>query len=369
MEKKTYSFYHLFVTALFGGILISFAIFFLIHATIGREHATEERCLDGTVIEGESFPAHFERAVYQNANSLERIREHQFLLFRALSDPNVIVGSENFLFAVEDRENSYNFLEDYLGKVSFTEEEHAAILATLRARAASYDARGAKYLLVVIPNAQTVYSENMPAYMGDIGQTRLSRLEEYLTQNGFSDFLNLTDDLIAGKGEQPLYDNTENSLNSLGVYYAYRALCAHFEDGIMGSVSPTPRDALIFHQHLTTGKSIARGAGVSDVVSNLTVSLSNRTPKHYLTSYQTRSVTQTTLHEGDLPLGMADTPTILLQFSNRWERLQAEPFFSNSFKCVTYQTNLTDNREVFLLAHPSLVVQFIYESELSALLP
>lgn len=369
MEKKTVSFYHLFVTALFVGILLSFAIFYLIHATVGHERATEERCLDGTQITGESFVAHFERAVYQNANSLERIREHQFLLFQALSAPNVIVGSENFLFAIEDRENGYNFLEDYLGEVAFTEEECADILAALQTRVASYDERGAQYLLVVIPNAQTVHSEHMPAYMGALGDTRLSRLEEYLAQNGFDDFLNLTDALIANKDDQPLYDNTENSLNSLGVYYAYLAVCEHLENGIMSAVSPIPRDTLTFYQHLTTGKAIARQAGVSDIVSNLTISLSNRTPQHYLTTHQTKSVTQTTLHEGDLPLGMEDTPTILLQFSNRWERLQAEPFFSNSFKCVTYQTSLIDDRETFLLAHPSLVVQFIYENELSRLLP
>lgn len=369
MEKKTVSFYHLLITALFVGILLSFAIFYLIHAGLGHEHSTEDRCLDGSKISGESFAAYFERAVYQNAGSLERIRKNQFLLFRELSYPNVIVGKDNFLFAIEDRTHGYNFLEDYLGGVSFTEEEHEKILATLQQRTATYDARGAKYVLVVIPNAQTVYSENMPAYMGDIEKTRLSRLEEYLAQNGYDGFLNLSDALIANKGEEPLYDNTENALNSLGVYYAYRALCAHFEDGIMGAVSPTPRESLTFYQHLTAGKAIAREARVSDVVSNLTVSLSNRTPKNYLTPYQTKSVTQTTLHEGDLPLGMAVTPSILLQFSNHRERLQAEPFFSNSFKCVTYQTSLVDDYETFLLAHPSLVVQFIYENELSQLLP
>ena len=369
MEKQTRSLSHLLVTALFIGILLSFSLFYLIQSASDRENAVADTCLDGTRITGEEFSARFERAVYQNADTLSRIREHQFLLFRAISDQNVLVGEDNFLFEIEDSEYEYNYLEDYLGNLSFDEEEHAAILSLLSRRAESYDKRGAKYLLVVIPNAQTIYSENMPAYLRKSESTRLSRLGDYLAQNGFEGFLDLTDDLLAHKSDQPLYNNTENSLNSLGVYYAYRAICEQFADGITGAVSPPSYAELSFYQHRTTGKSIARRAGVEDVVQNLTVSLSGATPKKYVTSYQSGHVTQTTPPKGDLPLGMQETPSILLQFSDQWERLQAEPFFSNSFKRVTYQTNWTDDPDVFALSQPSLVVQFVYENQLSWLLP
>ena len=84
-------------------------------------------CLDGTRITGEDFSDRFERAVYQNADTLSRIREHQFLLFRAISDQNVIVGEDDFLFEIEDSEYDYNYLEDHLGNVSFTDEEHRVL--------------------------------------------------------------------------------------------------------------------------------------------------------------------------------------------------------------------------------------------------
>lgn len=369
MEKQTRSLPHLLITALFVGILLSFSLFYLIHSASERETAMADTCLDGTRITGEDFSARFERAVYQNADTLSRIREHQFLLFHALSDHNVIVGEDNFLFEIADNDYDYNYLEDYLGNVSFTEEEHAAILSLLQKRASSYETRGAAYLLVVIPNAQTVYGENMPTYLGTPDQTRLTRLGDYLAENGFDGFLDLTEDFLAQKSDHLLYNNTENSLNSLGIYYAYRAICEHFADGITGAVSPIPYEKLSFYQHRTSGKSIARRAGVEDVVTNLTVSLSNSTPKNYLTTHQSGSVTQTALSESDLPLGMADTPPILLQFTNQWERLQSEPFFSNTFKRVTYQTNWRDDPDTFALAQPSLVVQFVYENELSWLLP
>ncbi len=369
MEKQERSLSHLLITALFVGILLSFSLFYLIHAAGERQNAVADTCMDGTRITGEAFSARFERAVYQNEATITRIREHQFLLFRATGGQNVIVGEDNFLFEIEDSEYKYNYLEDYLGNVDFTEKEKAAILSLLTRRADSYEQRGAQYLLVVIPNAQTVYSENMPAYLGEPSETRLSRLEDYLSQNGFDGFLNLTDYLIASKSGQPLYNNTENSLNSLGVYYAYRAVCEHFETSFTAGLVPAPLDTFSFYQHRTTGKSIARRAGVEDVVQNLTVSLSGATRKNYTTLYQSGPVTQTVLQRDALPRGTSTTPSVFLQFTNQWERLQAEPFFSNTFERVTYQTNWIDDSAIFTMAQPALVVQFVYENQLSWLLP
>ena len=368
MEKQERSLSHLLITALFIGVLLSFSIFFLIHAANERQNAVAETCMDGTHIQGESLPNRFERAVYQNADTISRIREHQFLLFHATSDQNVIVGEDKFLFEIEDSEYKYNYLEDYLGNVAFTEKELSAILSLLRRRADSYEQRDSKYLLVVIPNAQTVYNENMPTYLGAPTQTRLSRLCAYLTENGFEDYLNLTDYLIANKSTQPLYNNTENSLNSLGVYYAYQAVCEHFESSFASGLITPPPSNYSFYQHRTTGKAIARRAGIEDVAQNLTVSLSGATEKNYLTPYQSGPVTQTLLLK-EAASNTQSRPSLLLQFTGQWERLQSEPFFSNTFDHVTYQTNWIDDPEVFEMAQPSLVVQFVYENQLSWLLP
>ena len=60
--------------------------------------------------------------------------------------------------------------------------------------------------------------------------------------------------------------------------------------------------------------------------------------------------------------------SILLQFPDSWEVLQSTPFFSNVFSEVTYQDNWYDDPEAFAEASPKVVVQFIYEYQLSALL-
>ena len=367
--KKEISLYHLVVVTVFIGILVSCAIFYTTEAILQPRSDIAAECLDGSSIEGERFVDNFNRAVYQSTSAQDQIRSDRYRLFGIVDDANVISGKESFLFEIYDEENEYSFLEDYLGRLAFTEDEHARILAELQRRKASYAERDAEYFLVILPNAQTVYHENMPAYLGGIRETRLDRLEDYLLANGFTDFANLSEELISYKTAGPLYNNTENSLNALGLYYTYRCVCERFDSAIMEKTRVIPRGDLSFYQHLTTGKAVARRAGLSDVVLNLTVSLSDNTKSNYRIMQNTGLVTQTVLLPFEYPLGVTETPHLLLQFSDEWERLQLEPFFSNTFSNVTYQTNLADDTAVFTQAQPRVVIQFIYENELSWLLP
>lgn len=367
--KKELSIYHLIVVAMFVGILLTCSLFYGINSIIGREYTVAEQCYDGTVIKGEGFFADFERSVYQNTTIRDRVVAYQYRLFGSVGSPDVIAGEDGFLFEAMGENNAYPFLEDYLGELRFTDEECERILQVLQKRKASYEARGAEYLLVVLPNAQSVYSEKMPDYLGPIRETRLAALERYLSANGFSDFANLTDELIGYKSEGTLYNNTENSLNALGLYYVYRCVCERFEPTIMAKTRVIPRNDLHFYYHLTTGKAAARRAGLADVVHNQTVSLSNNTKLNYHSIYYTGRVEQTVLLPFEYGESVGETPRLLLQFSDTWERLQSEPFFSNTFRAVTYQTDLADDPAVFERADPAVVIQFLYEDELSWLLP
>lgn len=369
MTKKESPLFHLIVVAAFIGILLTGAIFYITTATLGGNGVVAESCYDGSTFEGDGPFAAINRAVYQNTATLEQVREYQYRLFDVVHDKNVIAGKNNFLFEVQDTENDYNFLRDYLGEDRFTEQESAAILDLLQRRQQMYAARGAEYLLVILPNAQTVYSENMPSYLGEIRETRLDALDAYLLANGFENFANLTDELISYKAEGQLYNNTENSLNALGMYYTFRCVCDRFADELMAKTRILSRRELSFYYHLTTGKAVARRAGLAEVVSNRTVSLSNTTKLNYYKRAQSGYATETTALPFEGNYGAVETPSLLLQFSDTWESLQAEPFFSNTFSHVTYQTNLADNAEIYETAEPHVVIQFVYENQLSWLLP
>ncbi|MBQ3483196.1 MAG: hypothetical protein IJA78_03375 [Clostridia bacterium] len=353
---------------LFIGVVLSCSVFFLTHTFIQPSGAESEQCYDGSAIEGDSFFARFRRAVYQNESLLSFISECEYRVLNTVNSSDVLVGKEDFLFATDDPETGYSYLQDYIGKATFTEEESAAILAELQRRRAFYEQKGAEYLLVVLPNAQTVYSEYMPGYLGNIHpDTRLAVLERYLKQNGYASFVNPTEELERHKSDGVLYNNTENSLNARGLYYVYLSICSRFDNEVLQHITPISRARLSFFEHRTAGKDIARRVGLSDVVQNRTVSLSGDTQLRYRYLFNTGLCSKTV--KMDYSMDQIDSPSLLLQFTGTWERSQIEPFFSNTFTTVTYQTNLEQNDAIYERATPSVVIQFLYENELSLLLP
>lgn len=365
--KKELSVYHLVVITVFVGLLLSFAVVYMADMLLGEETPTP--CYDGSSFEEIDPLASFHRAVYQNETMLSVIHEYQYRLFGIVNSRLVVAGQNDFLFELKDEHTGYEYLTDYIGASPFSEAESAAILEGLQRRRDSYAERGAEYLLVILPNAQTVYSECMPAYCGEISDsTRLALLSTYLADRGFYDFLDVTEELKAAKQDGLLYNNTENTLNSLGLYYVYRTIYDHFAPFVSENAPPLEREALTFHRHLTTGKSAARKAGLAQVVKNQTVSLSNATELNYRFVYNEWDATTTIRLPFYIPSEVSGSPELLLQFSGAWDRLQIEPFFSNTFSQVTYQTSLQDDLRIFEAAAPRVVIQFVYESELSLLI-
>lgn len=374
MEEKTSTHtYHIFVVAFFVCLLLSFSVYFVVGDLFDAKEEAAPECYDGSVIEGGDPIHQLLRCVYQNTNSIARVRRYEYRVFRVVNHENVVAGKNGFLFEIKDTDTGYDFLEDYIGQSAFTEEESAAILAELCRREKYYEEKGAEYLLVVLPNAQTVYSEYMPGYLGSISKsTRLTRLGEYINAHAtaegekFVNFADLSGELRANKGELPLYNNTENTLNSFGVYLAYRAVYNRFSASVHATTRPLERGELSFRQYLTTGKKIAREAGLADTVLNNTVSLSSDAPVNYTYLINTGSLTKTALKPA---VAQGQNTSLLLQFSGSWEKLQSEPFFSNTFARVTYQQGFAADDTIIDQAKPTVVIQFLYESELELLLP
>lgn len=370
MNKKT-PLYQLLTAALFICLLLSFSVTYVANRCLHTEDALAEQCYDGSMLVGETPVDDFNRSFYQNRSSLDFVRNFEYRLFGIVNHANVIVGKNDFLFQVKDEKNNYNYLKDYLGEHTFTPEESAAILGELQRREASYGERDCQYLLVILPNAQSVYGEYMPSYLGEISRnTRLAVLDRYLQENGFESFINMTDVLRDFKDQSlPLYNNTENSLNALGHYYPYIMLCASFSDNAYDYENLISRGSLDFFQHYTVGRSLAKEAGLEQVLQNHTVSLSNDVRVDYRLLFNSGYVAKTVRNNDYGGVAASSASSLLLQFSNNRDRLLAEAFYSNTFDFVTYQPDHEDNTMVFDRAEPSVVVQFIYENELSQLLP
>lgn len=349
-------------TVLFIGVILSCTAYFGITAIM------DEQPRDGDAVSksyGISF-AGFSDAFYGNKIIGGIIDRYEYKLFGAVGGGDIIVGKNGFLFDAGTDENGYSYLKDYLGIEQLTGYELEAFASILRQRQLAYKNKGADYLLVVIPNSQAVYSELVPSYIGPVtGATRLDQLTDYLTGNGIKYFLNATDALVAAKEHSayPLYNNTENSLNSLGEWFVYSAVYHRLSELYSANGALISFDSLNTYVSYTVGKELARRAGLSEVIRNMTVSMSSSGTLRYGSRNIFGSMLITEVSE-EHPGGSEISMNLLLEFTDDWDRIQLMPYFSDTYREVTYKSNHHFSSLAVESIRPDIVVQFIHEYEL-----
>ena len=153
-----------------------------------------------------------------------------------------------------------------------------------------------------------------------------------------------------------------------GLYYIYQLLYAWI---YVPGLNPEliRRENLTFYQTYTEGRDFAREAGLSKVARNRTVSLANDALLSYRFLYNAGTSAKTVRLPSNSSGVAANSPGFLFQFTNEMDRLQIERFISNTYNFVTYQNGLEYDSAVYEKANPCMVIQFIYENELSMLLP
>ena len=349
--------------ALFAGIILTFSFYFGISAITGIEYEDA----DVTVSEDMTF-SQFSAAYYCDTSLQNIIDNIRYILFDSIGSNDIILGENNFLFDAGTEENGYNYLRDYIGDSELSQSELEAIESIISLRKTAYENRDVDYLLVIVPNSQTVYSEYMPAYMGELSSnTRLEQLTKYLEQCGCDYVLNATQPLMTAKQSgKLLYNNTENSLNSLGEWYLYDAVSQKLEQLYGVSGSRVGVSSLDLYTRRTDGKTLARRAGLASVILNETLSLSNSDQTKYTVSSYYGTMVRTSMTEAYRHSDQASV--MLLEFTNEWDRALLMPYFSNTYSEVAYKDNHQFSRLAVEHLNPSVVVQFIHEYEIYDLL-
>lgn len=343
----------------FIGVLLSCAMFFGVSVILGTD--TDD---SGSSANHNILFSSFSDAFYDNESLQDTISRAEYLFFGSLGSRDIIVGDESFLFDAGEYGGHYSYLEDYVGADNFSDVELEALANIINLRRVAYQNQGVEYLLVVIPNSQTVYSDYMPSYLGGIGETRLDQLSKYVEECGYDCFLNTADVLKLAReySRDILYNNTENSLNSLGGWYVYSAVCDKLESLYGAEGSRVALNSLDIYVSYTDGKTLARRAGLSRVIQNKTVSLSNRGELGYkVDSYYGSMVKTEKLSE---QRAAGDSPVILMEFTDNWDRVQLMPYFSDTYNEVAYKSNHQFSGLVTENLRPDVVVQFIREYEL-----
>lgn len=355
------------IIVLFVGILLSFLVNIGVSAYLGSEELVDD------YYDGEDHPniiiSDFADTFYLSKKIRDNIIKVDYNLFNRLPTSEVLLGDGEFLFPTVDEETGYNYVADYFGELKPTEIELNRYFNGIRELTEEYREHGTEIYFVIIPNSQTVYPELMPDYMGNISEdTRLKTVTRYLGKRAVQNYLDLTDTLHNAKENGELYNNTEDSLNSRGAYYAYRAVLNKLPSFIRKEVTPVELNAGDLVHHTTIGKVLARKTSLEDEIKNRTVSLSTDFVQKYqiylsFEDYEYDMAYAKRNYKDELPT----MPRIQFQFSSEWDKIIMIDYFSNTFGNTIYRTSPELNPTVIGKTDPAYVICFIHEKDLHML--
>ena len=219
---------------------------------------------------------------------------------------------------------------------------------------------GIDYYVAVIPNSQTVYYENLPKEI--LPQSSPSRRLSLLTaleRNGIKNYIDTTINLEKHSESYILFNNTENSPTPLGAFFAYEEICRRLTDNGYPLITIN-EDSLRYQVHLTKSRTLAKQAGVSKHIENVTVSLTSEMKKYFVASeIGDTIITRSTLY----PVG-SNGPRAIISTSSENDSSAFTFFFASSFgECMTEGTaSITE--DVLKGFAPRIYIQIIYENEL-----
>lgn len=140
--------------------------------------------------------------------------------------PDVLIGKSGWLYYVAKSQG--NSLEDYKGLISMDKRSLELIRENLEQRTKVLKANGIKFLVVVAPDKQTIYPENLPdnAKRERRYPTRLDQIIEYLNKNSTVQILDVREALRQEKNKSilPLYMKTDSHWNDWGGFIAYQKI-------------------------------------------------------------------------------------------------------------------------------------------------
>ncbi len=277
---------------------------------------------------------------------------------------DVLFGKNNFLFL--KNAEYYDYESDFRGEIPYSEKDLDKILKALKKRTIAYANNNSIYMTAVIPNAQTVYSENLPSSYGEKGKTRLEQLTDYLSDNNYSYFINLTDTLINAKDNGQLYNNTENSVNALGYYYIYEKIFNSIPQEMRkkNNINATLAD------HITNSKTEGLSLAVSAKknVQNNSYKLDLSEDEKYYTLLGTSEVLLSSFIKIGYKSVVPTIPAMLINYNRESELDSFIPYFSSTFGSVGYKKGFEFSINAVNSISPKIAVQLIYEDELYTLL-
>ncbi|MCX7818387.1 MAG: hypothetical protein N2652_04140 [Kiritimatiellae bacterium] len=155
---------------------------------------------------------------------------HRMMLALGVSPrPEVIVGSGGTLFYDELRRRGYRPVRGYGATFAYPEPQLRLIARVLETRRRWLERRGIDYLVVLIPDKQSVYPERLPRELARAAQpsSAAAQVVDALRRWTGVDALDLTPALRAARGLGELYYRYDTHWTPLGVAVGAAAIGEH----------------------------------------------------------------------------------------------------------------------------------------------
>lgn len=146
----------------------------------------------------------------------------QFSLFDKINSADVILGKNEWLFYQGEGKIS---IQDYQSKNLYTEEQLRSILKNVEGLQKWCDNNGMKFILMLIPNKEHIYSEYMPDGIREIHKKKnIDLIVDYIRENSDITVVYPKEELLKAKENYNVYYKYDTHWNDLGAYEGYKCL-------------------------------------------------------------------------------------------------------------------------------------------------
>lgn len=293
------------------------------------------------------------RDVLLRGNALAKL-----FVFGVSPTDRAYVGRDGWMFYARTRS-----IESLRGLVPWTQDGLNAAVQSFVRRRDALRARDIDYLLVVVPNKETIYPERVPERFNRVGPTRLDGLAQAFEAAHFDSFVDLRPVLWASKGtsDRPLYCPQGTHWEGAGALVAYRAIAERLCGRSMRA-APLDERELVLVPAPRLYDSWARRMYIEGVLPSEPSEYVPTVPRAHVVRERARDAIGTTLVTA---VGGATHPRALFvhdSFGPYLERLLAEHFAS--LTCAW--TNAFDDSLV-KASQPDIVIELFVERRLATM--
>ena len=185
-------------------------------------------------------------------------------LFKDKAARNTLVGADGWMYF-----SAAQMVEHFRGALQFTAPELDAWQRLLEHRRDWLAKHGIKYIFVLAPDKQSIYPENLPAWLRPLaGRTKADQFIDHMRAHSTVEVLDLRPVMLAAKKSAPVYQKTDTHWNEFGAFIAAQEVTSALAKNQLPELAPLSLEDFDCTNRLAAGGDLARSLGVSLAESN-----------------------------------------------------------------------------------------------------